>query len=249
MSGLIALSDESIRLASTLIEESDYLIALTGAGISRESNVPTFRGQDGLWRNYDPMELATPQAYARDPKLVWEWYTWRHNLIRDCTPNPAHLTVAKWESRNVLKHLITQNVDDLHYRAGSRKLTPVHGDIFGLKCTKCSFKSRLVNPSDEIPVCPECNAILRPDVVWFGENLDSEIIQTVYDQLDRADTIIVVGTSGIVHPAASFPLVVKQKGGSMIEVNIEKTPLSYAADIHISGKAGEILPRIDQELS
>jgi len=249
MCGLIALSDESIRLASKLIDESEYLIAFTGAGISKESNVPTFRGEDGLWRNYDAMELATPQAYTRDPKLVWEWYTWRHNLIRDCSPNPAHQTVAKWETRGVLKHLITQNVDDLHYRAGSRNLTQVHGDIFGLKCTKCSYKSRLVNPSEEIPECPECKAILRPDVVWFGESLDAQVMNTVYDQLERADTIIVIGTSGIVQPAASFPLVVKRNGGSMIEINVERTPLSYTADIHVPGKAGEILPRIDQELS
>ncbi|MDF1539865.1 MAG: NAD-dependent deacylase [Candidatus Thorarchaeota archaeon] len=242
------MDELSIQLAAKMIDDSEYLVALTGAGISRESNIPTFRGEDGLWRNYNAMELATPEAYANDPELVWEWYTWRHGLIRDCTPNPAHMTIAKWEKDGVLKHLITQNVDDLHYRAGSRKLTHVHGDIFGLKCTRCGYKSRLNEPSEDIPECPECYANLRPDVVWFGESLDAQVMNTVYDQLERADTIIVIGTSGIVQPAASFPLVVKNQGGSMIEINVERTALSNMADMLVSGKAGEVLPLIDQHL-
>ena len=242
-------SEEILIQAAEILHSASHLIALTGAGISRESNVPTFRGADGLWRNYDPMELATPQAFARDPNLVWEWYTWRQGLIRDCNPNPAHLTLANWEKEGILRHVLTQNVDDLHHRAGSEILTQVHGSIFALKCTQCEYKSRLDALSDTLPTCPRCSANLRPDVVWFGESLDPNVMNRVYVQLEKADFIIVIGTSGIVHPAASFPLVVKQRGGKMIEVNVEKTPLSQVADLHLSGNAGEILPTIEKLLN
>ncbi|MHA1909598.1 MAG: NAD-dependent deacylase, partial [Candidatus Thorarchaeota archaeon] len=221
----------------------------TGAGISNESNIPTFRGADGLWKNHNVMELATPQAFARDPHTVWEWYHWRQGLIRDCEPNPAHLTLAKWEKDGFLKYLITQNVDDLHYRAGSRTMDQVHGSIFSLKCTQCEYTSLLGDLKQTLPTCPECNANLRPDVVWFGEALDPVLIARVHEQLVEADTILVIGTSGVIHPAASFPIVVKQQGGNMIEINIEETPLSHYADVHVSGKAGEILSVIDTILA
>ncbi|MFW9919887.1 MAG: NAD-dependent protein deacylase [Candidatus Thorarchaeota archaeon] len=240
--------NEEIWNASCIIDDAAYLVALTGAGISRESNVPTFRGEDGLWRNYDPMELATPQAFAKDPKLVWEWYQWRQALIQECTPNPAHLTLAKWESKGILKHVITQNVDNLHQRSGSKNLTQVHGNIFGLKCSRCNYNTNLVSPPVDVPLCPECGSYLRPDVVWFGESLDSDVMQTVYFKLNNADVIIVIGTSGFVQPAASFPFIVKQNGGEIIEVNLEETPITSFVDVHLSGKAGEILPMIDELL-
>lgn len=239
---------EDVESAARLISSSGYLIALTGAGISRESNVPTFRGKDGLWRNYDPMELATPQAFAKNPKLVWEWYQWRQTLIRGCEPNPAHLVLAKWESHGRLQHLITQNVDDLHYRGGSKNITQVHGDIFWIKCSKCDYNTNLETPPNDVPICPKCQANLRPDVVWFGESLNPMVMRTIYEELEKADTILVVGTSGLVQPAASFPLVVKQNGGKIMEINIEDTPLTSYADIHLLGKAGELLPAIDQLL-
>ncbi|MFW9849339.1 MAG: NAD-dependent deacylase [Candidatus Thorarchaeota archaeon] len=235
--------------AAQMIYDSEYLIALTGAGISSESNVPTFRGPDGLWKNYNAMELATPQAFANDPNLVWEWYHWRQGLIRNCQPNPAHHILAKWEKNGLLKHLITQNVDDLHHRAHSQIMTQVHGSIFRLRCTSCEYTRRLNDLEETLPRCPNCHSNLRPDVVWFGESLDPIVIATVYEQLGLADTILVIGTSGIVHPAASFPIIVKQQGGDMIEVNIEPTPLTPMADVHLLGKAGEILPAIDAILS
>ncbi|TFG31148.1 NAD-dependent deacylase [Candidatus Thorarchaeota archaeon] len=228
-----------------VIENAEYLIALTGAGISKESNVPTFRGEDGLWRNYDAMELATPDAFRRNPSLVWEWYTWRQGLISKCNPNPAHLTLAKWEQKGLLKSLITQNVDGLHIRAGSTLVYEIHGDLWALKCVSCEYRGRLDSPAMGIPVCPECSNNLRPDVVWFGESLNRHTLSNVYNELEQADVCLIIGTSALVQPAASFPLIVKQRGGKLIEMNIERTPLTSAVDFHISGKAGEILPQLD----
>ncbi len=235
-----------LKEAVDAILNADYFVALTGAGISRESNIPTFRGEDGLWRNYDAMELATPSAFARNPTLVWEWYTWRQGLISNCEPNPAHNTLVSWEKKGILKTLITQNVDGLHIRAGSVNVHEVHGDLWDLKCMSCNYRGRLNQPATGIPPCPQCNNHLRPDVVWFGESLDPEIMGHVYNELERADVCIVIGTSALVQPAASFPLIVKQHGGKIIEVNVEQTMLTGLADYHLSGKAGETLPALDE---
>lgn len=239
------VDEETLRQAANIIEQSKYLIALTGAGISKESNVPTFRGADGLWKQYDAMQLATPAAFRANPQLVWEWYSWRQGLIDKCEPNPAHRILVKWEQRGILKSLITQNVDGLHRRAGSKNVLEVHGNLWALKCISCRYKGRLMEPASGIPQCPECNMRLRPDVVWFGEPLDHTIIEEVYTQLGKSDVCIVIGTSALVYPAASFPLIVKQNGGRLIEVNIEQTSLTRIADIHLLGKAGEILPTLD----
>jgi NAD-dependent deacetylase len=229
-----------------VLENAEYLIAVTGAGISRESNVPTFRGADGLWRNYNAMELATPDAFRRNPSLVWEWYSWRQGLIAGCDPNPGHVTLFKWEDLGLLKALITQNVDGLHRRAGSKNILEVHGDLWAVKCTSCSYKGRLEAPAEGIPTCPDCGGNLRPDVVWFGESLDRSVISKVYTELEKADVCLVIGTSALVQPAASFPLVVKQRGGIIIEINIEQTPLTNSVDYHLSGKSGEVLPLLDE---
>ncbi|MHA1948475.1 MAG: NAD-dependent protein deacylase [Candidatus Thorarchaeota archaeon] len=241
--------DSNLQAAVDLINESNYLIALTGAGISKESNIPTFRGEDGLWRNYDAMELATPSAFERNPKLVWEWYSWRQNLIAECFPNPAHTTLAKWEKEGILKSLITQNVDGLHRRAGSQHVFEVHGNLWALKCISCDHEERSNLPATGIPPCPQCDKHLRPDVVWFGESLDSEIIGQVYAELEMADACIVIGTSALVQPSASFPMIVIQRGGKLVEVNIEQTGLTSYADVHLSGKAGEVLPSLDYLLN
>ncbi|UCE11910.1 MAG: NAD-dependent deacylase [Candidatus Thorarchaeota archaeon] len=231
-----------------MISEARYVIALTGSGVSKESNIPTFRGKDGLWRNYDAMELATPTAFARNPQLVWEWYSWRQGLISECSPNPAHLTLAKWEASGLLKSLITQNVDGLHVRAGSKNVQEVHGDLWALKCTSCTHRSRLSSPASSIPSCPDCGSHLRPDVVWFGESLDPTVMASVSQELEKTDVCLVIGTSALVQPAASFPLVVSKQGGSLIEVNIEQTPLTQFVNFHLSGPAGQILPRLDELL-
>jgi NAD-dependent deacetylase len=236
----------SLKEAADVIKSAEYFVALTGAGISKESNVPTFRGEDGLWRNYDAMELATPSAFARNPALVWEWYTWRQGIISESSPNPAHHTLVAWERRGILKTLITQNVDGLHIRAGSVDVHEVHGNLWVLKCMSCEYRRRLDKPASGIPSCPECSSHLRPDVVWFGETLDPIIMSRVYTELEQTDACIVIGTSALVQPAASFPLIVKQRGGRIIEVNIEKTMLTGVADFHLSGQAGDILPAIDE---
>ncbi|MHA1962415.1 MAG: SIR2 family NAD-dependent protein deacylase [Candidatus Thorarchaeota archaeon] len=242
------MSQDSFVVASQMISEAGNVVALTGAGVSKESNVPTFRGKDGLWKNHDAMELATPSAFAKDPNLVWEWYSWRQGLIAACSPNPAHLTLAKWEGSGVLKSLITQNVDGLHVRAGSKNVLEVHGDIWAVKCVSCSYNGRLIEPAMSVPSCPDCGSHLRPDVVWFGESLDPKVMESVYSVLERADLCLAIGTSAIVYPAASFPLVVSRKGGAIIEINVEQTPLTYSVDLHLSGPAGQILPRIDELL-
>ena len=234
--------------ATSFIRNAEHLIALTGAGISKESNVPTFRGKDGLWRQYNAMDLATPQAFAQNPKLVWEWYTWRQDLISKCQPNPAHFTLAEWEKRGILKAVITQNVDSLHWQAGSGKVLEVHGDIWRVKCTACSHHTRLSEAAKEIPTCPNCGATLRPDVVWFGEGLPHNVMNEVLTHLEQADVIIVIGTSALIQPSASFPLIVKRQGGHVLEVNIETTPLTQIADVHLKGKAGKILPKLNRLL-
>ncbi|TFH04675.1 MAG: NAD-dependent deacylase, partial [Candidatus Thorarchaeota archaeon] len=239
------MENESLLLVADTISNAEHLIALTGAGISKESNVPTFRGEDGLWRNYDAMELATPDAFKRNPSLVWEWYTWRQGLIAECNPNPAHLTLVRWEKRGLLKALITQNVDGLHIRAGSNNVHEVHGNLWALKCTSCDYRGRSESPAVGIPSCPNCSSNLRPDVVWFGERLDRDTISNVYSELEQADVCLVIGTSALVQPAATFPLMVKQSGGQLIEINVELTPLSSVVDFYLSGKAGEILPKLD----
>jgi NAD-dependent deacetylase len=236
---------DTLRIVARIIKQANYLVALTGAGISKESNVPTFRGEDGLWKKHDAMQLATPEAFRKDPQLVWEWYSWRQSLIAGCSPNPAHEALATWEQKGVLKSLITQNVDGLHARAGSTIIYEVHGNLWSLKCTSCEYTGQLVEPAEEVPICPSCGSHLRPDVVWFGESLDQQTMLAVYRELESADVCLVIGTSALVQPAASFPLIVKERGGSIIEVNTEETPLSPIATVHLHGKAAEILPRLD----
>lgn len=243
------MDKELLKKAADIIMSSNYFIALTGAGISKESNVPTFRGEDGLWKRYNATELATPSAFARNPSLVWEWYAWRQELIGNCSPNPAHKALADWEKKGLLKALITQNVDGLHAIAGSVNVYEVHGDIWAVKCTSCDYHGRLDKPTTDIPVCPSCGNYLRPDVIWFGESLDSIIMREVYQDLQLADVCIVIGTSALVQPAASFPIIVKQRQGRIIEVNTEQTALTQIADCHLRGKAGEILPMLNEFLN
>jgi NAD-dependent deacetylase len=242
---VIMLDDDALKQAANVIDQSKYLIALTGAGISKESNVPTFRGTDGLWRQYDAMQLANPAAFRANPQLVWEWYSWRQGLISECNPNHAHEVLAIWEKKGLLKCIITQNVDGLHRRAGSISLHELHGNIWNLKCISCGHHEHLEAPAVGVPTCPLCNSYMRPDVVWFGESLNREIMIDVYNELDRADACIVIGTSALVQPAATLPLIVREQGGSIIEVNIAKTPLTSKATIHLNGSAGDVLFRLN----
>lgn len=243
---LIDMQDiDGLKQAGRILKHASYLVALTGAGISKESNVPTFRGTDGLWQKYDAMQLATPEAFTNNPKLVWEWYLWRQDLIARCTPNAAHLILAEWEREGLLKCLITQNVDGLHFRAGSKKIYEVHGNLWFLRCTSCEYTGNTSTPVLDVPMCPLCGSLLRPDVVWFGESLNRQTMELVIKELNLADVCIVIGTSALVQPTASFPLIVRERGGLIVEVNVERTPLSKIVTVHLDGKAAELLPYLN----
>lgn len=225
------------------------LVVLTGAGISAESGVPTFRGDGGLWRQHRPEDLATPDAFRRDPLLVWEWYDWRRTLIAGCEPNPGHAVLARWERRFEDFTLVTQNVDGLHRRAGSTRILELHGDLWELRCTACSRSARnLEVPLRPLPPCCPCGALLRPGVVWFGESLPENAWMAAVNAVRQAEVVVVAGTSGIVQPAASLPLVAHASGAWVIEVNLTPTPLSFQADARLEGPSGEVLPRIEKEL-
>ncbi len=241
---------EEIRKIRELVDRADRICALTGAGISAESGIPTFRGKDGLWNKYDPTELATPHAFARDPKLVWEWYNWRRELISKASPNPAHRALARLEEKKGDKFtIITQNVDGLHRLAGNKNVLEIHGNIWKVRCTSCSYEDFNYDaPLSEIPPrCPRCNSLLRPGVVWFGESLPYDVLGEVEEWLRECQLMFVIGTSGVVQPAASFAFVAKHNDATIIEINIQPTPITEIADFFLQGKAGEILPEIITE--
>ncbi|AHL22256.1 NAD-dependent protein deacetylase [Thermococcus nautili] len=238
--------------AAKILARSRFAIAFTGAGISAESGVPTFRGFNGLWKRYRPEELATPEAFKRDPHLVWEFYRWRMRKILDAKPNPAHYALAELERMGLLRAVITQNVDDLHREAGTRNLIELHGNIFRVRCTSCDYRENLKESgrvyefvdSKDLPRCPRCGSLLRPDVVWFGEALPRDALEEAFRLAEKADVVIVVGTSGVVYPAAYIPYIVKEHGGRVIEVNVERSGITPIADVFLRGKAGEVLPKL-----
>ena len=236
--------EELIEEARKRVLSSKRLVALTGAGISAESGVPTFRGKGGIWQRYRVTDLATPHAFAKDPRLVWEFYNWRRDLISKVTYNPAHKALVDLEK--IVPHfaLITQNIDDLHRKAGSKNLIELHGNIWWVKCSKCDYKAKDERvPIPFPPICSKCGGMLRPDVVWFGEFLDMDILNMAVSEVERADTILVVGTSAVVQPAASLIGIGKKSGAFLIEVNLEPTEATPIFDISIRGRAGEILLR------
>ncbi|ASJ00848.1 NAD-dependent protein deacetylase [Thermococcus gorgonarius] len=241
-----------IEEAVRVILKARFAIAFTGAGISAESGVPTFRGKDGLWKHYKPEELATPEAFERDPALVWDFYRWRMQKILEAKPNPAHYALAELERLGILRAVITQNVDDLHHEAGSENVIELHGNIFRVRCTSCSYRENLkesgrirefVNSKD-LPRCPQCGSLLRPDVVWFGEALPRTALERAFKLAEKSDVVLVIGTSGVVYPAAYIPYIVKEHGGKVIEVNVRRSGITPIADIFLRGKAGEVMAKI-----
>ncbi len=225
---------------------------MTGAGISAESGVPTFRGPDGLWRNYSPEKLATPEAFEQDPRLVWEWYDWRRSVVHKAQPNAGHRALAELERRAANKTggagsftLITQNVDGLHDRAGSRNTVKLHGDIWSVRCTACGA----VEGNEQVPLEPlpprcRCGGLLRPGVVWFGESLPAEEWERALEASGRAEVFLVVGTSAVVYPAAGLATVARRAEARIAVVNPEPTPLDPLAHWVLRGPSGEILPRL-----
>jgi NAD-dependent deacetylase len=228
------------------------VLVLTGAGVSADSGIPTFRGKDGYWRNLDPAKLATPEAFARDPKLVWQWYRERRQRIRNAQPNAAHKAIAKLAQHVREFLLVTQNVDDLHVRAGSLKdkMVQIHGDIFVTRCSRCHFSRSDYEQEVDLLKCPECSALMRPGVVWFGEQLPWSELQRVENYLARGpcDFVIVAGTTATFGYIIDWALRAIASDGELIEVNPEQTPLSRFATRLVSEPAATALPRLVDEL-
>ncbi|ABL87969.1 Silent information regulator protein Sir2 [Pyrobaculum islandicum DSM 4184] len=241
--------DVAVLKAAELVHKSAFCIAFTGAGISAESGVPTFRGAGGLWERYKPEELATPEAFERNPELVWRWYRWRQELVYNAKPNPGHLALAELENLGVIKAIITQNVDGLHQRAGSKNVVELHGSLWRARCVKCGLTYRLERPVEEIlPRCPNCGGLLRPDVVWFGEPLPQDVWNKAVELAHKSDVVLVIGTSGVVYPAAYIPHIAKRNGALVIEINTEESAITPIADIFIKGRAGVVLPALVREI-
>ncbi len=237
---------QTITRVAHLLREAEKIVVLTGAGVSAESDVPTFRdAQTGLWSKYDPMELATPEAFATNPKLVWNWYVWRRGLVADAKPNPAHVALADIEKQKSAFTLITQNVDRLHHRAGSNSVIELHGN---LEENRCSRENRVVQADPEDrgipPHCPRCDALLRPNVVWFGEMLPAVALERAVSVTEGCDLFICIGTSTLVYPAAGLPTEALNHGATVVEINADATPLSPHATLCLHGRAGELLPAI-----
>jgi len=233
-----------MEMVKALLDGGRKVVVLTGAGVSSESGVPTFRGMDGLWKSHRPEDLARPDAFEVKPELVWEFYNWRRELVEECEPNPAHLALVEMEKQIPNFLLITQNVDGLHAKAGSRKLIEMHGSLWQLKCTVCTHAREDYSELPPLPECPVCGHLLRPGVVWFGEPLAPGVLKVTIDQISKADVFISVGTSGLVQPAASFYQLAKDHGAVTIEINLDPTPNSGFMDFALHGKAGEILPEL-----
>jgi NAD-dependent deacetylase len=230
------------------LARAQRVVVLTGAGISAESGVPTFRGEGGLWRHYRAVDLATPQAFARDPRLVWEFYNWRREVLSPLKPNPGHTALVKLEQKVAQFTLITQNIDGLHELAGSRNILELHGNIWHVRCVGCGMVVEDRSALPAMPKCGGCGELLRPHVVWFGESLDPSILTMAYEAVQRAEVMMTIGTSGTVEPAASMGMMARRKGAYLVEINLEPTPFTTLYDTSILGKSGEILPMICETL-
>jgi NAD-dependent deacetylase len=230
------------------IRDAERIVVLTGAGVSAESGVPTFRGAGGLWRQFRPEDLATPEAFANHPELVWEWYLWRRALIAAARPNPGHGAIAALERARPGVTLLTQNVDGLHARAGSVEPVELHGSIWRVHCAReCGHAAR--DAEDAAPRAEfrcQCGAWLRPSVVWFGESLDPDVIDAATAAVHAADLMLVVGTSAVVYPVAGLPQIARRRKARIVEINVDETPLSADADAVLRGPAGEVMPSLVQ---
>ncbi len=248
------IPEAQLRQARELIAAAERVLVFTGSGVSAESGVPTFRGEHGLWRSFRPEELATPEAFARDPKLVWEWYGWRRSTLRSCRPNPGHLALARWMASRSGVTLVTQNVDGLH-EAAARAVAPpssargggaapikLHGSILVDRCSRCAYRREIGGAESAPPPCPECGALLRPDVVWFGEPLPEREWSRAIAAASRAEVALVVGTSALVYPAAGVVYHAAARGASIVVVDPDATAVDRHAHILLRGPAGAVLP-------
>jgi NAD-dependent deacetylase len=225
------------------LKDSRKIVFVTGAGISQESGIPTFRGKDGYWRKYDPMKLASIDAFYDDPKLVWEWYEDRRKNILSVKPNEGHFAISQMEEfKDVV--VLTQNIDGLHQRSGSTNVLELHGSIIRIKCTVCDFIDNITENFESLPPKCKCGSMLRPDVVWFGEPLPQNIWQSAIKEASICDVMIIVGTSLVVSPANTLPVYAKQNGAILIEVNPEKTVMSNDMTLSIQATSVGVLPKM-----
>ncbi|RJS70486.1 MAG: NAD-dependent deacylase [Candidatus Syntrophoarchaeum sp. WYZ-LMO15] len=237
--------DDLIEDVASSILSSKHTVALTGAGISVESGIAPFRGKGGLWERYDPEEYAHIATFMQNPARAWVLFKEMIEVIRRAKPNPAHLALARLEELGLLSCIITQNVDNLHQSAGSRNVIEFHGNIINLSCIECGKKQRCSEVSlDEIPPLCACGGVLRPDAVLFGEAIPFDALVSSRKEAEACDLMLVIGTSGIVQPAASMPLVAKDSGAKVVEINPEETPITFIADIFVKGGAGRVLSDI-----
>ena len=232
-----------IELVVKKLKDAEKIIFVTGAGISQESGIPTFRGTNGLWKNYDPMRLATIDAFYDNPKLVWEWYEERRKNILEAKPNLGHLAIANLEKfKKVI--VLTQNIDGLHQKAGSTSVLELHGSMIRIKCTKCSFRDEVISDFKKLPPICSCGEILRPDVVWFGEPLPQDVWHDAIFHANSCDAMIITGTSLVVSPANTLPIYAKQNNAVLIEINPEETIMSSQMDLSIRDTSSNILPKL-----
>ncbi len=247
---MIPVMETLITELAAALANAERVTMITGAGVSAESGVPTFRGPDGLWRGHDPTQLATPQAFAADPDLVWEFYNWRRELIASVEPNPAHYAIAKLEQLlGETFLLVTQNVDGLHRLAGSRNLIEIHGSLWTIRCTECGAEKQDRSTLPPRPLCESCSGLMRPGVVWFNEAMPELDWMRTIEACQNTTLLLVAGTSAVVQPVASLAMAAKSLGATVAEINLDPTPNSEHMDYFLQGKAGEILPRVAEETS
>jgi len=247
-----AMKDGSLEAARAALAQARSLVVMTGAGISAESGIPTFRdAMTGLWSRFRPEDLATEQAFRRDPRTVWDWYAWRREQVRAVSPNAGHRALARLEARMLAQGarflLVTQNVDGLHGVAGSRAVVELHGNIRRVKCLERGHSAESWAPDEHPPACAVCGSPLRPDVVWFGEMLPEGALDAAIAAAGACDVFLCVGTSALVEPAASLPRVALQAGACVIEVNPDRTPLTPHVSVALAGAAGVVLPHLVAE--
>ena len=244
-----ATAGDQFECAARRLAGAHRVVVFTGAGVSKESGIATFReGEDAVWNKYDAMEMATMEGYLRDPSYVWAWYQYRFGLVEGCDPNPAHVAIAEMERLVPELAVVTQNIDGLHQRGGSSTVLELHGSIRRFKCLHGRHggftREEVERQADRPPRCPECGELIRPDVVWFGEMLPEGVLQESFRLAQRCDVMLVVGTSGVVQPAALLPHVARESHAFVIDVNPQRGESARAADVFLKGAAGEVLPRL-----
>jgi NAD-dependent deacetylase len=237
--------NDTLREAAGIVRAARHLVVVTGAGMSKESGIPTFRdAATGLWANYDPQDLATRAGFRKNPALVWRWYDERRAMIAHARPHAGHVVLAHWESAFDSFVILTQNIDGLHTAAGSHRVVELHGSIFRYRCFDRNHAVEGPFADDEVPPRCRCGSLVRPAVVWFGEALDPAHLALADEALAACDTMLIVGTSGIVYPTAGFAAIAKENGARIVEVNPERTPLTPLADVFLAGGAKTVLPAL-----